>query len=42
MQLEAQQAEARDLASHVLTKEQSIGKLQFEVTRLSSSVTALR
>ena len=42
MQLEAQRAKARDLESHVLTKEQSLGKLQFEVTRLSSSVTALR
>lgn len=42
MQLEAQRAEARDLTSHVLTKEQSLGKLQVEVSRLSSSVTALR
>lgn len=42
MQLEAQKAEARDLATHVLTKEQSLGKLQVEVSRLSSSVSALR
>ena len=42
MQLEAQKAEARDLTSHVLTKEQSLGKLQVEVSRLSSSVAALR
>lgn len=42
VQLEAQKEEAGQLSSSVLTKEQSLEKLQVEVYRLSSSVSALR
>ena len=42
MQLEKQRQEASQLTSTALTKEESLKKLQVEVYRLSSSVSALR
>lgn len=41
VQLEKQRQEASELTSTTLTKEESLGKLQVEVYRLSSSVSAL-
>jgi hypothetical protein len=42
VQLEKQRQEASELTSTALTKEESLEKLQVEVYRLSSSVSALR
>ena len=42
VQLEVQRQEASQLTSTALTKEESLEKLQVEVYRLSSSVSALR
>ena len=42
VQLETQRQEASELTSTALTKEESLEKLQVEVYRLSSSVSALR
>jgi hypothetical protein len=42
VQLEKQRLEANELTSTALTKEESLEKLQVQVYRLSSSVSALR